>query len=350
MANGSRFSKIKWKTISDSHSLRNIHEILDQLGNAQYFSVFDLASGFHQIKMNPEDPHKTAFSTPNDHYEFDRMPFGLCNGPAAFQRLMNITLSGLIGTDLFVYLDDIVIYADSLEEHQQKFDKLVDRWRSTNLKLQPDKCEFLRQEITHLGQIRNKNGILPDLKEISVVKNFPIPKNIKNIKQFLGLAGYYRRFIEGFSKKSTPLTQLLKKDVPFKWTDRQQTAFDILKDELCKEPSLQRPDFDKPFILTTDASGFAIGAILSQGEIGKDKPIAYASRSLNTHEVKYDSYNKEALAIVYFVTYFRHYLYGSKFKIVTDHKPLIWFQSSKDPCSRVTIEAKIIRIWFWNGI
>ena len=127
--------------------------------------------------------------------------------------------------------------------------------------------------------------------KISVVKNFPIPKNIKNIKQFLGLAGYYHRFIERFSKKPTPLTQLLKKAVLFKWTDKQQTAFDILKDELCKEPLLQRPDFDKPFILLTGASGFAIGAILSQGKIGKDKPIAYAYRSLNTHKVKYDTYN-----------------------------------------------------------
>ena len=132
------------------------------------------------------------------------------------------------------------------------------------------------------------------------------------------------------------MTQLLNKDVPFKWTDRQQTAFYMLKDELCKELLLQRPASDKPFILTTDASGFAIGPILSQGEIREDKPIAYASRSLNTHEVKYYTHNKGALAIVYFVTYFRHYLYGRKFKIVTDHKPLIWFQNSKDPCSRVT--------------
>ena len=138
------YRKLNEKMISYSYLLPNIHEILDQLGNAQYLSVFDLASGFHQIKMSPENSHKTAFSTPNGHYEFDRMPFGLCNGPAIFQRLMNITLSGLIGTDLFVYLDDIVIYLDSLEEHQQKFDKLMDRLRSANLKLQLDKCEFLR--------------------------------------------------------------------------------------------------------------------------------------------------------------------------------------------------------------
>ena len=166
------FRKLNEKIISDSYPLPNIHEILEQLGNAQYFSVFDLGSDFHQIKMSPEDPHKTAFSTPNGHYEFDRMPFGLCNGPATFQCLMNITFLGLIGTDLFVYLDDIVIYADSLEKHQPEFNNLMDRLRSANLKFQPDKCEFSRPEITYLGHIINKNGILPDPKKISAVKIF----------------------------------------------------------------------------------------------------------------------------------------------------------------------------------
>ena len=187
------FRKLNEKTISDSYPLPNIREILDQLGNAQYLSVFDLASGFHQIKISPEDSHKTAFSTPNGHYEFDRMPFGLYNGPATFERLMNITMSGLTSTNLFVYLDDIVIYADSLEEHQKKFGNLVDLLRSANLKLQPDKCEFLRPVVTYLGHIINKNGILPDPKKISAVNNFPIPINIKNITQFLSLAGSVRR-------------------------------------------------------------------------------------------------------------------------------------------------------------
>ena len=157
--------------------------------------------------------------------------------------LMDITLTGLIGTELFVYLDDMVIFADTLEEHEKKFNNLIQRLRKANLHLQPDKCEFLRPEIQYLGHIIDKNGVRPDPKKIIAVKEFPVPKTQKNVKQFLGLAGYYRSFIEGFSKIANPLNQLLKKDTPFIWADKQQTAFDILKSRLCEEPLLQRPDF-----------------------------------------------------------------------------------------------------------
>ena len=256
--------------------------------------------------------------------------------PATFQRLMDLVLTGLQGTELFVYLDDIVLYANSLEEHEEKFNKLMERLSAANLKLQPDKCKFLRPEVAYLGHIIDKEAVRPDPKKIEAVKSFPTPKNPENIKQFLGLAEYYRRFIDGFSKIATPLNQLLKKDVKFNWSENQQEAFELLKEKLCEEPLLQRADFSQTFISTTDASGFAIGGILSQGKIAKDKPIAYTSRSLNDCERKYDTYKKEALAIIYCVTYFRPYLYGRKFTLVTDHKPLVWFKNSKDPCSQVT--------------
>ena len=330
------FRKLNEKTIGDSYPLPNINNILDSLGSAKHFSVFDLATGFHHIKMNPKDSHKTAFSTPHGYYEFDRIPFGLKTAPATFLTLMDLTLTGLIGTELFVYLDDIVRYANTLEEHEIKFNNLEERHRKANLHLQPDKCEFSRLEVGYLGHIIDKNGVRPDPKKIIAVKNFPVPKTQKNVKQFLGYAGYYRRFIDGFSKIPSPLNQLLKKDIPFNWTEKQQAAFDISKAKLCEEPLLQRPDFSQPFILTTDASGFAIGGILSQCKVGKDKPIAYASRSLSETEKKYDTYEKEALAIIFCVTHFRPYLYGRKFTSVTDQKPLVWFQNSKDPCSRVS--------------
>ena len=205
------FRKLNEKTIGDSYPLPNIIDILDQLGSAQYFSVFDLASGFHEIKMSPEDSHKTAFSAPCGHYEFDHMPCGLKNAPATFQRLMDLVLTGLQGPELFVYLDDIVLYANSLEEHEEKFNKLMERLSEANLKLQPDKCEFLRPEVAYLGHIIDKEGVRPDPQKLEAVKYFPISKNPKNIKQFLGVAGYYRRFIEGFSKIATPLNQLLKR-------------------------------------------------------------------------------------------------------------------------------------------
>ena len=177
--------------------------------------------------MRPENSHKTAFSTPYGHYEFDRIPFGLKNAPATSQRLMDLVLTGLQGTELFVYLDDMVLYANSLEEDEEKFNKLMERLSAAKLKLQLDKCEFLRPEVVYLGHIIDKEGVRPDPKKIEAVKSFPTPKNPKNIKQLLGLAGYYRRFIDGFSKIATPLNQLLKKDVKFIWSEKQQEALEL---------------------------------------------------------------------------------------------------------------------------
>ncbi|KAL6419715.1 hypothetical protein ACFW04_013679 [Cataglyphis niger] len=285
------------KTIGDAYPLPNITEILDQLGSAKYFSVFDLASGFHQIPMHESHAGKTAFSTPHGHYEFNRMPFGLKNAPATFQRLMDQVLSGLQGNELFVYLDDIVLYASSLKEHEVKFNKLAERLKKANLKLQPDKCEFLRKEVGYLGHIISDQGVKPDPAKIQAVKEFPTPRNAKNIKQFLGLAGYYRRFIPNFSKTARPLTNLLKKEEPFVWKKEQESAFVQLREALCTEPILQYPDFTKPFVVTTDASGHAIGGILSQGPIGKDLPISYTSRLLNAAEKNYSTIEKELLAI-----------------------------------------------------
>lgn len=323
------------KTIGDAYPLPNITEILDQLGSAKYFSVFDLAGGFHQIPVNPQDAHKTAFTTPFGHYQFSRMPFGLRNAPATFQRLMDRVLCGLQGTELFVYLHDVVLYASSLREHEIKFKRLAERLRQACLKLQPDKCEFLRKEVGYLGHVISKDGVRPDPKKLEAIRNYPRPTSPTKIKQFLGLAGYYRRFINNFSGIARPLTQLLKKESLFKWTETQEKAFAELRDSLCKEPVLQHPDFTKPFIITTDASATAIGGVISQGAIGSDRPIAYASRTLNKAEEKYPVIEKECLAIVYCVNYFRPYVYGREFSLVTDHKPLVWLHSVKDPANRL---------------
>lgn len=329
------FRKLNEKTVGDAYPLPNITEILDQLGSWHYFSTLDLASGFHQIKMSERDASKTAFSTPYMHYQFKRMPFGLKNAPVTFQRLIDVVLSGLQGVEMFVYLDDIVIYAKSLADHAIKFAKLAERLRSANLRLQPDKCRFLAREVTYLGHVISSKGVKPDPEKVSAVRNYPRPQNAKNIKQFLGLVGYYRRFIDNYSTIAKPLSDLTRNDRAFKWEDAQETAFTNLREILCKEPLLQYPDFSRPFVLTTDASGYAIGAILSQGDIGKDLPVAYASRKLSNVEERYSTIEKELLAIVYAVKHFRPYLYGRKFMIVTDHKPLVWLKSVKDRYSRL---------------
>jgi Reverse transcriptase (RNA-dependent DNA polymerase). len=319
------------KTVKDAYPLPNISEIMDLLGGAKYFSVLDLASGFHQIEVEPRDRHKTAFSTSFGHYEFNRMPFGLANAPSCFQRLMDRCLSGMQGVELFVYMDDIVIFAKSLKEHNEKLEKLLGRLKTAGLVLQPDKCRFLCKEIGYLGHLISEEGIKPDPRKIAAVSQFPQPKGRKNVKQFLGLAGYYRRFIPDFAYIAKPLNALLKKNVTFVWTDEIEEAFRKLKEVLCSEPLLHYPDFSKPFVVTTDASEFAVGAVLSQGTIGNDPPIAYASRALVSAELNYTTTEKELLAIIYAIKQFRPYIFGQKFTLVTDHRPLVWLCQLKDP-------------------
>ena len=329
------YRKLNDITIGESYPIPQISEILDQLGNSKYFSTLDLASGFHQIPIASEDADKTAFSIPEGHFQFKRMPFGLKNAPATFQKLMNTVLSGLQGIHCYVYLDDIVIYSFDLNTHIEKLQKVFDRLRYFNLKLQPDKCEFLRREVNYLGHIITDEGVKPNPEKVKAVRDFPIPRTQKDIKSFLGLISYYRRFIPNFSLIAKPLTSLLKKDAKFVWNNEQQLAFETLKNKLLSAPILSYPDFTKPFILTCDASNYAISAILSQGEIGKDRPIAFGSRTLNKAELNYSTTEKECLAIVFGTKLFRPYVYGRTFTIVTDHKPLQWLFNCKDPGSRL---------------
>lgn len=322
-------------TIGDSYPLPNITEIIDQLGNSKYYTALDLAAGYYQIPVKEGDKQKTAFSTSDGHYEFNCMPFGAKGAPAVFQRLMNKVLAGLIGNICLVYLDDIVVYSNSIEEHEDKLRQVFDRLRQHTLLLQPDKCNFLMTEIKYLGHIINGQGVAPDPDKVKAVREYPLPRTPKQIKSFLGLIGYYRKFISHFATKAKPLNNLLRKDVTFKWGKEEQDAFESLKREITNEPVLIYPDFNKEFILTTDASKIAIGAILSQGSIGQDRPIAFASRTLNKAESNYTTTEQELLAIVWATKHFRPYLYGRHFKIVTDHKPLKWLFSIKDPGSRL---------------
>jgi hypothetical protein len=329
------FRKLNEQTIGNAYPLPDITEILDQLGQSKYFSCIDMVMGYHQIELSPEDQDKTAFSTKQGNWAYKRMPFGLKTAPATFQAMMNSVLSGLTGSRCFVFLDDVVIYAKSLVEHDRKLREVFSRLRKYNLKLQPDKCEFLRKEVNYLGHLITEEGCRPDPTKVTVIENFPRPENEKELKSFLGMIGYYRRFIPRFSKIAAPMHALLKKGVKFEWTVEQENAFQQLKGKLTSKPILQYPDFTREFILTTDASNHGLGAVLSQGEIGKDLPIAYASRNLNSAEKNYTTSEKELLAIVWGIKHFRPYLYGRKFKIASDHRPLVWIMNVKDPGSRL---------------
>jgi len=292
------FRKLNEVTVGDSFPLPVISEILDRLGNYKYFSIIDCASGFLQVPVRSEDQAKTAFSTREGHFQYKRMPFGLKGAPATFQRLMTTVLSGIPGIKCLVYLDDVVVFGENLSMHNETLRGVFSRMRKHNLKLQPDKCEFLRREISYLGHVIGQAGVKPDEKRVKAVRDYPEPRTTRELKGFLGLAGYYRKFIPNFSKIAKPLTELLKKDVPYTWNEKIETAFVTLKSLLTTEPLLQYPDFTRLFVLTTDASN---------------------------------------AAIVWGCKYFRQYLYGGKLSIqvVTDHRPLTWIFSVKDPSSRL---------------
>jgi hypothetical protein len=289
-------------------------EILESLGSSKYFSTLDLASGYHQIRIDESDIHKTAFSTKSGHYEYLRMSFGLSSATATFTRAMKSVLMGLEEM-CTAYFDDIVVHGASLRDHQEKLTHVFDRLRLHTLKLQPEKCTFLIKEVLYLGHVVNELGVSPDSN-----KDYPRAKNAKDIKSFIRLLNYYRRFVDNFAKIAKPLTFLQKKYAKFNWIDKCEDAFVELKKCLMNPPLLKYPDWEKGnFNLMTDASQFAIGAVL-----GQDHPIAYVSRTLNTTEINYNVIQKELLAIVWAVKYFRPYLYGTKINITTDHRPRVF--------------------------
>lgn len=321
------YRKLNEISVSDKFPIPNIDEILDKLGRANYFSTLDLAKGFHQIEIDPSSIAKTAFSTNLGHYEFTRMPFGLKNAPATFQRLMNEIFGEYIGKFCMVYLDDIIIFSTSLEEHTLHLKKVLKKLSDANLKIQVDKCEFMKHETEFLGHVVTHDSIKPNPNKIDAILKIPVPATQKQIKSFLGLIGYYRKFIKDFAMIAKPMTLQLKKDCKqIKLTEAYVEAFNHLKKLITQEPILKRADYTKEFKVKTDASQYAIGAVLSQS----GQPICFASRTLNAHEINYSTIERELLAIVWACKYFRPYIYGREFLIQTDHRPLTWIKNLKD--------------------
>lgn len=326
------YRKLNEKTIEDKYPLPRIDEILDNLGKCVYFTTLDLAQGFHQIEMAQESVEKTAFCVNNGHYEYVRMPFGLKNAPATFQRVMDNILREYLYKFCFVYMDDVVIFSKSLHDHLVHLRQIFSKFKEFNLKVQLDKSEFLCKEVAFLGHVITPNGIKPNPQKGKAVQEYPLPKTLKEIRSFLGLVGYYRRFIQNFAKILTPFTRCLKKNTKINVDDPEYVnAFLKCKEILVNAPVLAYPDFDKTFHLTTDASNVAIGGVLSQN----NHPIAFYSRTLISAEKNYSTIEKELLSIVENTRHFRPYLYGRHFKIETDHKPLVWLMSLKDPNSRL---------------
>lgn len=318
------YRKLNENTVNDKFPIPNLNGILDKLGRSQYFTTLDLAKGFHQILVKDEDQKKTAFSTPFGHYEFIRMPFGLKNAPSTFQRLMNSVLREQINKTCVVYMDDILVFSTSLEEHINSLRSIFNTLRKAKLKIQIDKCDFLKKETQFLGHLLTNRGIKPNPGKIKIIQNLQLPKTVKQIKSFLGMTGFYRKFIRDYAKIASPLTKALRKNEKINTCDPNYIlAFEKLKEIVTNAPILRYPIFSKKFKITTDASNFAIGAVLSQ----EGHPIAYASRTLNKTETNYSTIEKELLAIVWATKYFRPYIYGREFDLECDHEPLKWLQT-----------------------
>lgn len=315
-------------SIKNKYPLPRIDEILDSLQGATCFSSLDLASGYFQIPMAPEDVEKTAFRTRYGSFEFLVMPFGLTNAPATFQTLMNDIFREYLDDFVVIYLDDILVFSKNPDDHAKHLELVFQKLREHKLYAQASKCDLCKEIVEFLGHIISEQGASTDPKKVEAVLNWAPPANLKELRSFLGFANFYRRFIPNFAHVAGPLNQLLKADVAYIWGPDQQAAFEKLKQAFASAPVLALPDFSKDFVLFTDASNYALGACLSQeDETGLLRPLAYESRTLTPAEHNYATHEKEMLAIIHALKVWRHYLLGSKTRVNSDHRSLTHFLS-----------------------
>ncbi|GJS45647.1 putative reverse transcriptase domain-containing protein [Tanacetum coccineum] len=305
-------------TVKNRYPLPRIDDLFDQLQGSSVYSKIDLRSGYHQLRVREEDIPKTAFRTRYGHYEFQVMPFGLTNAPAVFMDLMNRVCKPYLDKFVIVFIDDILIYSKNKQEHEEHLKIILELLKKEELYAKFSKCEFWIPKVQFLGHVIDSEGIHVDPAKIESIKDWASPKSPTEIRQFLGLAGYYRRFIEGFSKIAKPMTKLTQKKVKFEWGDKQEAAFQLLKQKLCSAPILALPEGSEDFIAYCDASKKGLGAVLMQ----REKVISYASRQLKVHEKNYTTHDLELGAVVFALKIWRHYLYGTKCTVFTDHKSL----------------------------
>ncbi|KAK1424442.1 hypothetical protein QVD17_19772 [Tagetes erecta] len=305
-------------TIKNKYPLPRIDDLFNQMQGASYFSKIDLRSGYHQLKVREDDIPKTAFRTRYGHYEFLVMSFGLTNAPATFMDLMNRVCKPYLDKFVIVFIDDILVYSRDQNDHTEHLKKVLETLRQEKLYAKFSKCDFWKREVQFLGHVINETGVQVDPTKIEAIMKWEVPKTPTEIRSFLGLAGYYRRFIKDFSKIATPMTALTRKKAEFKWGPEQEEAFSVLKKKLCSAPILSLPEGNEDYVVCCDASLNGLGCVLMQ----REKVIAYASRQLSVHEKRYTTHDLELGAIVFALKTWRHYLYGTKFVIYSDHKSL----------------------------
>jgi len=313
-------------TINNKYPLPRIDDLIVQLRGASIFSKIDLRSGYHQIRVKAEDIQKTAFRTKYGHYEYQVMPFGVTNAPTIFMDYMNRIFHPFLDQFVVVFIDDILIYSKTLEEHKEHLWIVLQILKEKRLSAKLSKCEFWLEEVKFLGHVISNKRVLVDPTKVEAVLQWEPPKTVTEIRSFLSLARYYSRFIEGFSKIVMPLTQLTKKGQAFVWTEKCENSFQELKKRLTTSPVLALPDLTGHFVIFCDASKMGLGCVLMQDR----RVVAYSSRQLRTHEKNYPTHDLELAAIVYALKIWRHYVYGGKFEIFSDHKSLKYLFDQKE--------------------
>ncbi|UYV70128.1 K02A2.6-like, partial [Cordylochernes scorpioides] len=329
------YRKLNSITVKDVYPIPRIDDVMDTLQGSRYFTAIDLRSGYWQVEIEEQDKKKTAFTTSHGLYEFNVMPFGLCNAPATFERIMDNVLKNIKWKFCLCYLDDAIIYSPDFTTHLGRIEAVLKCFRESNLRLNGKKCRFGFEEIEILGHVTSKHGIKPADHNVKAIRDFPRPSKTKEIQSFIGLCSYYRKFIKNFSRIADPLFKLTRKDSPFIWSESQEEAFITLKSLLTNPPILSHFDPEAPTQIHTDASNIGLGATLVQTINGQEKVISYISRSLSKPERNYSTTEKECLALVWSMSKLRPYLYGRRFKVMTDHHALCWLRNLRDPTGRL---------------
>jgi hypothetical protein len=309
-------------TVKNRYPLPLSDELFDRTQGARYFSSIDLRNGFHQIAIRPEDRPKTAFRTRFGSFEYTVLPMGLCNAPGTFMQLMNQTFSDMLDKNVLCFLDDILIFSRTEEEHLRHLRIVLTRLREQQLYAKLSKCAFMQREVEFLGHRIGADGLRVAPDKVSAVQKWPRPQNVRDVRSFLGLANFYRRFVRHYSRIALPLTELTKDKTVWQWGTEQQQAFDTLKAALCSPPVLLIPDQNKPFVLNCDACAYAIGATLQQDHGNGLQPVAYFSAKMSDAERNYDVREQEFMALMRACLHWRHYLHGTKFTLLSDHDSL----------------------------
>ncbi|GBG63083.1 hypothetical protein CBR_g36568 [Chara braunii] len=323
-------------TVKNAEPLPRIDDLLDRVQGCKYFSKIDLKSGYHQIEVHPDDQYKTAFRTRYGHYEFIVMPFGLTNAPATFQRCMNDLFRPWLDKFVVVYLDDILVFSETLQEHQGHLRQVLEKLREANFKINAKECEWAKTQVLYLGHVLDGDGIKLEDSKIAAIRDWSTPRTLTELRSFVGLTNYYRKFVRNFSTFVAPLRRLLKKEAIWQWDKDCTSALKKLKRALIEYPVLKVADPSLPFVVTTDASQYGIGAVLQQDDSNGYRPVEFMSARMPCEKVATSTYERELYALRQALDHWKHYLLGRHFKVYSDHETVRWLKTQAKMTPKLT--------------